>query len=133
MTSMEEPTIFKDTIDDGVFHKAWQQLEFTFGSRFLRFLITVYFGVKGVSFAIITAVTLPIFQRMGVSGNDYQLAAMVANSPWSTKGFIGVLSDCFPLGRYHKRGYLQLFSAVGLLGGIGLAVAPTLTLTKVYL
>jgi len=86
-----------------------------------------------VSFAIITAVTLPIFQRMGVSGNDYQLAAMVANSPWSTKGFIGVLSDCFPLGRYHKRGYLQLFSAVGLLGGIGLAVAPTLTLTKVYL
>mmetsp|Transcript_99849 Transcript_99849/g.279624 ORF Transcript_99849/g.279624 Transcript_99849/m.279624 type:complete len:584 (+) Transcript_99849:131-1882(+) len=84
-----------------------------FGRRFTNYLGLVYFGLKGVAFSNLTSAMLPYFQLMQVSGVTFQLASVVARIPWSMKGFVGVLSDCFPLGRYHKRGYLIPASIIG--------------------
>lgn len=84
-------------------------------------MVLNYFGLKGVVFSILQASMLPYFQKMGVKGVEFQLASVVAMIPWSMKGFIGVLSDVMPLGRFHKRGYLLLSAAIGVLGLVGLA------------
>lgn len=94
----------------------------------MRFLIVVYFGIKGLSLALVRAAMLPIFQQLGVGGNGFQLAGVVAGIPWAAKGWIGVLSDCFPLGRYHKRGYMLLSSALGTVGAMALLAASQLRL-----
>ncbi|CAE8585300.1 unnamed protein product, partial [Polarella glacialis] len=87
-----------------------------------------YFGLKGLAFTLVSTTMLPYFQLMGVSGTHFQLAQVVASIPWSMKGWIGVLSDVFPLGRFHKRGYLQLSALVGIAGIAGLALLPLKTL-----
>mmetsp|Transcript_65868 Transcript_65868/g.122934 ORF Transcript_65868/g.122934 Transcript_65868/m.122934 type:complete len:591 (+) Transcript_65868:131-1903(+) len=96
--------------------RIWTRLRGTYESRFLYFILLNYFGLKGVLLGLLNAAGLPFFQSMNVSGNEYQLATMVSMIPWSMKGFIGVLSDCVPIGRYHKRGYLLTSSCAGLLG-----------------
>eukprot|EP00928_Gymnodinium_smaydae_P095106 TRINITY_DN8124_c0_g1_i1.p1 TRINITY_DN8124_c0_g1~~TRINITY_DN8124_c0_g1_i1.p1 ORF type:complete len:621 (+),score=68.07 TRINITY_DN8124_c0_g1_i1:51-1913(+) len=98
----------------------WTNLTNTFGTRFLQFLIVVYCGVKGVAFNTLTSVQLPVFQSLGVSGIKFQLAQVVLMTPWSMKSWIGVMSDCFPIGRYHKKGYMLLSSVIGVLGLFGL-------------
>ncbi|CAE8627770.1 unnamed protein product [Polarella glacialis] len=70
------------------------------------------------------SVQLPIFQSLGVSGVNFQLAQVVLSTPWATKSWIGVLSDCCPIGRYHKRGYLLLSSILGVSGIVGLLLLP---------
>mmetsp|Transcript_151994 Transcript_151994/g.487964 ORF Transcript_151994/g.487964 Transcript_151994/m.487964 type:complete len:591 (+) Transcript_151994:73-1845(+) len=101
-----------------------RHLRDVFGDRFLRYLGMTYFGLKGIAFALLSSAMLPYFQLMGVSGNGFQLASVVARIPWSMKGMVGVLSDCFPLGRYHKRGYLLVASFVGCCGFASLALLP---------
>lgn len=101
----------------------FRTLERAFGRRFLGYLLLSYLGLKGVANTLVDASLLPYFQKMGVSGTEFQLAQVVARIPWSMKGFMGVLSDCLPLGRYHKRGYLLASSIVGM---IGLAVLATI-------
>lgn len=94
----------------------WRNLERVFGKRFLLYLGLTYFGLKGIGFSLLTSAMLPYFQLMGVSGTGFQLASVVARLPWSMKGLLGVLSDCLPIGRYHKRGYLLVSAVVGLVG-----------------
>jgi len=98
-------------------HEFFKRLRHTFGDQFLCFLGLSYLGVKGVVLAFVSSSMLPYFQGMGVSGGHYQLATVVSRLPWSMKGWVGVLSDCLPIGRYHKRGYL-LLSAVAAVGGL---------------
>lgn len=93
-----------------------QTLESSFGRRFLLFMCMNYFGLKGIAFAVLQASMLPYFQKMDVKGVEFQLASVVAMIPWSMKGFIGVLSDIVPIGRFHKRGYLLVSSLLGLVG-----------------
>lgn len=97
-----------------------KQLVQIYGRTFVGLLIVVYCGLKGLAFNIMISSHLPVFQSLGVPGGQYQLAQVVASTPWAAKGWIGVLSDCFPLGRYHKRGYLILSSILGMLGTVGL-------------
>mmetsp|Transcript_58588 Transcript_58588/g.136859 ORF Transcript_58588/g.136859 Transcript_58588/m.136859 type:complete len:584 (-) Transcript_58588:129-1880(-) len=104
--------------------RTYRKLEKTYESRFLYFILLNYFGLKGVLLGFLQAAGLPFFQQMKVSGNEYQLATMVSMIPWSMKGFIGVLSDCVPIGRYHKRGYLLASSVAGLVGLVALTTSP---------
>lgn len=96
-------------------------LQDAFGGPFLRYLVLTYFGFKGVCLQLQNAAMLPYFQMMNVSGNTYQLANVVAMTPWSMKGWVGVLSDILPIGRYHKRGYLLVSSLIGAVGLASLA------------
>lgn len=92
------------------------RLNHAYGARFVWYLVVVYLGMKGAAASCLSASMLPLFKHMGVSGTDFQLGSMIASTPWSTKGWLGVLSDGFPLGAYHKRGYLLLFSVLGIIG-----------------
>ncbi|CAK9098031.1 Probable folate-biopterin transporter 4 [Durusdinium trenchii] len=93
-----------------------QALRSSFGNRFLGFMVLNYFGLKGIVLAVLQAAMLPYFQNMGVKEVQYQLATVVAMIPWSMKGFIGVLSDIVPIGRFHKKGYLLLSAVLGFVG-----------------
>lgn len=99
-------------------------LRSTFGDRFLGYLLLNYLCLKGITLTLLQTSMLPYLQHMGVKGVEFQLASMVAMIPWSMKGFIGVLSDIVPLGRYHKRGYLLLSVALGLFGISMLSFRP---------
>jgi len=123
-----------DRCDDYVtsIFKAREDLYAAYGKEFVHFLASVYLGVKGFNYSLLSQLTLPVFQSLGVSGNGFQLASMVALTPWSSKGWIGVLSDCFPLGRYHKRGYLLLSSVAGVLGLLGLIAVTYFGATEAY-
>eukprot|EP00440_Ansanella_granifera_P017739 gb/GFBE01019267.1/.p1 GENE.gb/GFBE01019267.1/~~gb/GFBE01019267.1/.p1 ORF type:complete len:564 (+),score=95.14 gb/GFBE01019267.1/:1-1692(+) len=109
-------------LGDGL--RFFQKLRQVFGQRFLFFLGLNYFGLKGIALALITSAMLPYFQSMQVSGTVFQLAQVVAMIPWSMKGWIGVLSDVAPLGRYHKRGYMLLSAFVGIVGLVLLGLMP---------
>lgn len=91
-------------------------LQDDFGIPFLRYVVVTYFGLKGVCYGLLGSATLPLFQAMHVSGNRYQLAGVVMMTPWSLKGWIGVLSDIVPIGRFHKRGYLLIAAFIGVVG-----------------
>jgi len=103
-----------------------QTLRLTFGDRFLGFLLITFFGLKGLSSTLINTAMLPMFKELGAAGDEYQLASMVAQIPWAMKGLVGVLSDCVPIGAYHKRGYLVSSSFLALTGFIGLLASPVL-------
>lgn len=110
-----------------------QQLESTFEPRFLRFLLLTYLGLKGIVLTLIQSSMLPYFQAMNVDSNGYQLANVVAMIPWSMKGFVGVLSDVLPIGKYHKRGYLLLSAVIGTVGTVALAAISPQSLNAQYL
>eukprot|EP00053_Salpingoeca_punica_P018716 m.184662 g.184662 ORF g.184662 m.184662 type:complete len:708 (-) comp17489_c0_seq6:1685-3808(-) len=80
-----------------------------FSLPFLLLLVSAYMGVKGSLATFLNVGLLPYFKNyLNVSGQKYQAYGTVANTPWSLKGFIGVLSDCMPLFGYHKRYYIVL-------------------------
>mmetsp|Transcript_63802 Transcript_63802/g.152152 ORF Transcript_63802/g.152152 Transcript_63802/m.152152 type:complete len:581 (-) Transcript_63802:182-1924(-) len=110
----------------------FQRLRSTFGDRFLSFLLLNYLGLKGLMNQLVMAATLPFFQHMQVNATESQLATMVAMIPWSMKGFIGVLSDIVPIGRYHKRGYLLMSSIAGLLGLLALSTLSIAELDEAW-
>mmetsp|Transcript_10002 Transcript_10002/g.22006 ORF Transcript_10002/g.22006 Transcript_10002/m.22006 type:complete len:595 (+) Transcript_10002:201-1985(+) len=95
-----------------------------FGDRFLCYLGLCYCGLKGVADTLQVSSMLPYFQRMQVSSVQFQLVTVVARIPWSMKGLMGVLSDCLPLGTYHKRGYLVLSALIGCSGLLVLVLTP---------
>ncbi|CAE7549435.1 unnamed protein product [Symbiodinium natans] len=99
-------------------------LRSAFGDRFLGYLLLNYLLLKGATMTLLQTSMLPYFQHMGVKGVEYQLASTVSMMPWSMKGFIGVLSDIVPLGRFHKRGYLLLSVVLGIFGITMLSFRP---------
>lgn len=100
-------------------------LRLAFGDHFLKLLVVTYAGVKGCGQQLVVAAILPMCQAYGISGVDFQLTSMIARTPWAAKGLIGVLSDCFPIGRYHKRGYLLAAALLGISGLAALIAYPS--------
>jgi len=108
----------------GGYRQFFRSLQDAFGNRFLFYLALTYGGLKGTAFSLTTAAMLPYFQGMHVSGSSFQLAGLVSQVPWCMKGWVGVLSDCVPLGRYHKRGYLMASTVIGIAGVSMLLCVP---------
>eukprot|EP00928_Gymnodinium_smaydae_P032959 TRINITY_DN23743_c0_g1_i1.p1 TRINITY_DN23743_c0_g1~~TRINITY_DN23743_c0_g1_i1.p1 ORF type:complete len:602 (-),score=62.37 TRINITY_DN23743_c0_g1_i1:101-1906(-) len=102
----------------------WLRAQSAFGGPFARYLVVLYVGLKGFNLALLTGCMLPVFKGLGMSSDAFQLATVVASTPWSMIGWIGVLSDLFPIGRYHIRGYLLGSSALGMIGYVGLIALP---------
>ena len=68
-----------------------------FNGKFLVYLISAYFGVKGTLITFLSLTQLPYFKEMGVTGSDYQAYGTASLTPWSIKGLIGALSDSRPI------------------------------------
>lgn len=103
---------------------AWSEtLRATFGDRFLGFLLITFAGLKGLSSTLLSTAMLPMFKALHASGDTFQLASLVSAIPWAMKGWMGVLSDCFPICGYHKKSYLIISSFLGMAGVLGLLMA----------
>ena len=93
-----------------------EQMRQAFGTRFLVLLFLIQCLLKGVVFIIMTTGMLPLFKSMGIDAVQLQMYGAIAMSPWTLKPAIGLLSDLFPLGGYHKRYYLLFALLFGLFG-----------------
>jgi len=88
-----------------------------FGWRFIVFLCASQLCLKGCAYYLSMAVALPLFKNVfGVSAYRFQLYMMIIMLPWSIKPILGLLSDFFLIGGYHKR--FWLFNALGV-GALG--------------
>jgi len=94
----------------------FHELSGHFGWKFLTWLAIDQFFISGGVFALIMAVSLPLFKELGIGAARQQLYMSLMMSPWAMKPFIGVASDLFPLGGYNKK-YFALYSIlIGLMG-----------------
>jgi len=88
-----------------------------FGWRFIVFLCASQLCLKGCAYYLSLAVALPLLKNVfGISAYHFQLYMMITMLPWSIKPILGLLSDFFLIGGYHKR--FWLFNALGV-GAIG--------------
>jgi len=88
----------------------------TYGLRF-SWMVSVYaFGLRGLGNSAFGGVLLPYFRALGVQGSQFQLALVVAKTPWSMKGWLGMMSDVVPICGYHKRYYMIIACILGLCG-----------------
>lgn len=88
-----------------------------FGWRFLIFLCASQLLLKGMASYMSAAIMFPLLKNvLDVQAYWFQLYSMMAMIPWSIKPIIGLLSDFYLIGGYHKRFWLYngLFS--GMLG-----------------
>jgi len=99
----------------------WRRLLDVCGWRFLAFLAASQAANKGALMTVIGAAMLPLF-RNSVDASTLQIYSMIVMLPWSLKPLIGLCSDYVLVGGYHKRGWLLLGQAVGLISSIALFV-----------
>jgi len=87
-----------------------------FGWPFLTWLAIENCFISGGIFALVMALSLPLFKRLGVDASRQQLYNTLIFSPWAMKPFIGVFSDLLPTGGYNKRYIAVLSILVGFVG-----------------
>jgi folate/biopterin transporter len=99
------------------------QLRATYGDALLKFIASVMFGLKGAMLGVIGTSALPYAQNyLKLSAKELQRYGIVAAFPWTVKPIIGMTSDLFPIGGYHKRYYIALTSIIGSAAIIMLAM-----------
>ena len=87
-----------------------------FSWKFLSWMAIVHCFISGGSFALVMALSLPLFKELGIGAARQQLYMSMMMSPWAMKPFIGLASDLFPIQGYNKR-YFALYSI--LIGAFG--------------
>eukprot|EP00581_Thalassiosira_minuscula_P012811 CAMPEP_0183716478 /NCGR_PEP_ID=MMETSP0737-20130205/10381_1 /TAXON_ID=385413 /ORGANISM="Thalassiosira miniscula, Strain CCMP1093" /LENGTH=646 /DNA_ID=CAMNT_0025945757 /DNA_START=224 /DNA_END=2165 /DNA_ORIENTATION=+ len=98
------------------------ELSSFFSWKFLSWLAIDQACVGGGSFALVTALSLPLFKELGIGAARQQLYGSMIMSPWAMKPFIGVASDLFPIRGFNKR-YLAVYSIlIGVIGCVVLLV-----------
>ena len=103
----------------------FRRLVRNFGTKMSIQLLIMYLLVKGVVNSGIHLVTLPFCQKtLGVSGENCQTLSAIAATPWALKGAIGVTSDVWPLGGYHKLSYIIITAVIGSTAVLILAALP---------
>ena len=105
-----------------------ERTEEAFGWRFMAMITSAHLAVKGFLYQTVATAALPYFMNyLGCSPQEYQAMIIVAWTPWSMKGVIGILSDLFPVLGYHKRPYIV---ASAILGTAVLLLLATLPLAR---
>jgi hypothetical protein len=87
-----------------------RRLVVNYGEHFCVLLCSVYGGLKGPVFQMMTSAQLPYFKSIGITGQQYQSYGTVASTPWAMKAAIGITSDAMPLWGWHKRPYILIGS-----------------------
>jgi BT1 family len=73
------------------------RLSDAYGLSFLSLLCSVYLGLKGPVYTMITSGQLPYFKSIGITGERFQSYGVVASTPWAMKAVIGIVSDSLPI------------------------------------
>ncbi|GMF26768.1 unnamed protein product [Phytophthora lilii] len=77
-------------------------------SREMLGLLMQYAGIGFVS-GVLPAVIYPLLQGfLNAEGTTVVSANVLVHLPWSYKVFLGILSDCFPLGGFRRRPWMVL-------------------------
>jgi folate/biopterin transporter len=95
----------------------FRRLRDYFGYRFIALLFLTQCMLKGIAFYVMAVGLFPLFKALGVDAVQFQILGAVALSPWTLKPFIGVISDLFAIGGYHKRYYMLISMVGGITGG----------------
>lgn len=96
--------------------------------NYVRILTLFYFVVKGLVVSILTCGSFPyLFYYLDTSGYEYQLYSTLPLLPWSCKAVVGILTDLYPIGGYHKKWYAiaAAFTLPFWLMGMVLSSTPT--------
>lgn len=91
-----------------------------FTLKFILFLGTTQFLLKGIVYTMSNVVMLPLFKHKGVNALDLQIYTALATAPWTIKPLFGILSDLVTIKGYHKRFWLLQSYLWGILGSISL-------------
>uniref|UniRef100_A0A0G4GT85 Major facilitator superfamily (MFS) profile domain-containing protein n=1 Tax=Chromera velia CCMP2878 TaxID=1169474 RepID=A0A0G4GT85_9ALVE len=84
----------------------FRRLQKSFGWRFLVFIFCFNFLLRGF-IAFISLLGIPyLHEYVGVTGAQFQDVMTIFMLPWSMKGLVGTVSDCYPIFGYHKRHYM---------------------------
>eukprot|EP01071_Lankesteria_metandrocarpae_P011149 Lankesteria_metandrocarpae@DN5416_c0_g1_i4.p1 len=101
------------------------RVKHVYGSHFMQLLLSNYVIVKGMLLSIITNSQLSFYQKdLKLSAAEYQTYQVIGLAPWATKGFLGSISDAFPLGGYRKRWYLMSTALMGTVATVLIAITP---------
>jgi len=106
------------------FLEYFDRVKKNFGRRFVILIFAGYFFGKGIAFRFTRAFQLPFYQKFGVTSLVYQSYRMVGMAPWSMKGFIGCISDAWPLWGWHKTSWMSLASFFGVFAASYLVLIP---------
>ncbi len=87
---------------------------FTLKFIFLLFITQCF--IKGIVFVVFTNGVFPLLREMGIDAVHAQIYGALALSPWTVKPLIGILSDLIAVGGYHKRYWMLISIAVGVVG-----------------
>lgn len=107
--------------------RSWvRRLRRTFGTSFLLLVSTVY-AVQG--FASFRSLTVNYFfkDNLQLQPAETQSLLTVMMFPWSIKPLYGVISDSFPLFGYHRKSYMIMFSTMGVIASLTLAMPHLVT------
>ena len=81
--------------------------------KFIGFLWSVYFCLKGFAATLMELTLLPMLKGMGISSSRYQQIRVFIFLPWALKPLFGWLSDAMPIAGYNKRYYIALYGVIG--------------------
>lgn len=101
-----------------------QILHGTLGCKFMLLVVSIFFGLKGILDSLTIEALLPFYKELNYDGVAYQRTLAMALSPYAMKGFIGSVSDYFPIAGYHKKYYLICSNILGIACVISLVVIP---------
>ena len=93
----------------------------------LGLLFGVIYFVQGMSEPSTGLASQPdqsLLRNWGKAEEDITFFAAMLTLPWCLKPLFGLLSDFVPLGRYHRKSYLLMASALGIAGFVGLLLTP---------
>mmetsp|Transcript_121840 Transcript_121840/g.389616 ORF Transcript_121840/g.389616 Transcript_121840/m.389616 type:complete len:585 (+) Transcript_121840:134-1888(+) len=89
-------------------------LEKHFGFEFLVMLFASQHVMKGFGMSFTQPCQRYLFSSYKVPGPQMQVYGSVVMLPWAMKPVIGLVSDLFPIGGYHKLPYMFLATILGL-------------------
>ena len=104
------------------------RLNHFFGWKFVTMMSVMYFLVKGLLYNVTNHIQLPFCKKvLNVNGSQCQILGVIAGTPWTMKGFWGVLSDLYPLFGYHKNSYIFISAGISTVAVTGLAISGNLS------
>lgn len=94
------------------------------GLKLTLMVVSVFFGLKGVMDSLTIETLLPYYKELNFDGVAYQRTLALAFTPYAMKGFIGGVSDSYPIFGYHKKYYMLAANLMGVACVVTLVSLP---------
>ncbi|KAJ0396259.1 hypothetical protein ATCC90586_006409 [Pythium insidiosum] len=103
-----------------------RRIQKTFGTPFLLLVSAVYASQGFNSFSAL-AINYYFKDNLKLQPAESQALTTVMMFPWGVKPVYGIISDSLPLCQYHRKSYIMLFSTLGALTYLLLALPDGIT------